>query len=214
MQPGCALGEMPWRVRSLKICATDKTCLLSSRKLKACLKKPECRTCMLSAPGLESSSSGFIFERLLCIGSPVLLTADSLVGLFCCRHFIPPKTKSNCNKCVMPTRNTQYLLSNFIWRSYSVNCIGYAIILSFSYAALSCRKAASFKLGSERRKYKGSHSVQLTVETITAFIGMGKGRKKLIFHTTVNLKKGNSHLDMWNYCVLVTINMSRLCIYI
>lgn len=38
---------------------------------------------MLTAPGLGNSSSGFILERLWCIGSPVLLTADSLVGLAC-----------------------------------------------------------------------------------------------------------------------------------
>lgn len=42
-------------------------------------------TWMLTAPGLGSSSSGFILERLWCMGSPVLLTADSLVGLVC-RH--------------------------------------------------------------------------------------------------------------------------------
>lgn len=40
-------------------------------------------TCTLTAPGLGNSSSGFILERLSCIGSPVLLTADSLVGLVC-----------------------------------------------------------------------------------------------------------------------------------
>lgn len=40
-------------------------------------------TCTLTAPGLGSSSSGFILERLWCIGSPVLVTADSLVGLIC-----------------------------------------------------------------------------------------------------------------------------------
>lgn len=40
-------------------------------------------TCTLTVPGLGSSSSGFILERLWCIGSPVLLTADSLVGLVC-----------------------------------------------------------------------------------------------------------------------------------
>lgn len=40
-------------------------------------------TCTLTAPGLGSSSSGFILERLWCIGSPVLVTADSLVGLVC-----------------------------------------------------------------------------------------------------------------------------------
>lgn len=39
-------------------------------------------TCMLMAPGLGSSSSGLSLERLWCMGSPVLLTADSLVGLF------------------------------------------------------------------------------------------------------------------------------------
>lgn len=38
---------------------------------------------MLTMPGLGNSSSGFILERLWCIGSPVLLTADSLVGLAC-----------------------------------------------------------------------------------------------------------------------------------
>ena len=33
------------------------------------------------APGLGRSSSGLSLERLWCMGSPVLLTADSLVGL-------------------------------------------------------------------------------------------------------------------------------------
>lgn len=46
---------------------------------------PPVLTWMLTAPGLGSSSSGFILERLWCMGSPVLLTADSLVGLVC-RH--------------------------------------------------------------------------------------------------------------------------------
>lgn len=53
-------------------------------------------TCTLPAPGLGRSSSGFILERLLCMGSPVLLTADSLVGLFCCRQgFFSPKRRQN-----------------------------------------------------------------------------------------------------------------------
>lgn len=45
--------------------------------------KPVCLTCWPRDPGLGRSSSGLILDRLLCIGSPVLLTADSLVGLLC-----------------------------------------------------------------------------------------------------------------------------------
>lgn len=41
----------------------------------------EVHTCTLTAPGLGGTSSGLSLERLWCMGSPVLLTADSLVGL-------------------------------------------------------------------------------------------------------------------------------------
>lgn len=76
------------------MCVTGKVHSPSSSKREGSGPESGCHTCMLPAPGLGRSSSGFILERLLCMGSPVLLTADSLVGLFCCRHvgfFIPPE---------------------------------------------------------------------------------------------------------------------------
>lgn len=146
---------------------------------------------MLPAPGLGRSSSGFILERLLCIGSPVLLTADSLVGLFCCRQlfvfcvfFFPPKkTKLDCDKYVAPNRNMQHLLSNFIWRSYTVNYIGYAITLCFNYIALTCGRAASLNLvmeqGGNRKESIWCNSL---LQTNAVFVRPGRGRKDLIFH--------------------------------
>lgn len=120
------------------------------------------------------------------MGSPVLLTADSLVGLFCCRQgfFFPKKkTKLDCDKYVAPNKNMQHLLSNFIWRGYTVNYIGYAITLCFNYIALTCGRAASLNLvmeqGGNRKDGIWCNSL---LQTNAVFVRPGRGRRNLIFH--------------------------------
>lgn len=135
---------------------TGKVHSPSSSKREGSWLEPGCHTCMLPAPGLGRSSSGFILERLLCMGSPVLLTADSLVGLFCCRQvgwfFFPQKkTKLDCDKYVTPNKNKQHLLGNFAWRSCIVNYTGYAITLFFDYIALTHGRAALLNLVAAQR---------------------------------------------------------------
>lgn len=72
----------------------------------------------------------------------ILLQAGLVVGVF----FPKKKTKLDCDKYVAPNKNKRHLLSNFIWRSYTVNYIGYAITLCFNYIALTCGRAASLNL--------------------------------------------------------------------
>lgn len=95
---GCPCVQYTKCKEPKNMCATGKVHFPSSSKREGSWLEPGCHTCMLPAPGLGRSSSGFILERLLCMGSPVLLTADSLVGLFCCRWvgvFFPPRRRQN-----------------------------------------------------------------------------------------------------------------------
>jgi len=140
------------RAESLQTRATGQVHFPSGSETKGLRLQPHRHTCTLPAPGLGRSSSGLILERLLCMGSPVLLTADSLVGLFCCRQgFFPQKkTKLDCNKYVAPKRNMQHLLRNFIWRRHTVNYIGYAITLCFNYTALTCGREVLLNLVMEQ----------------------------------------------------------------
>lgn len=64
--------------------------------------------------------------------------------------FPQKKTKLDCDKYVAPNKNMQHLLSNFIWRSYTVNYTGYAITLCFNYIALTCGRAASLNFAMEQ----------------------------------------------------------------
>lgn len=56
-------------------------CIFSHMYKHVHIQYVKMHTCMLTAPGLGGSSSALSLERLWCMGSPVLLTADSLVGL-------------------------------------------------------------------------------------------------------------------------------------
>lgn len=105
------------------------------------------------------------------------------VVLFLFFFFSPKKTKLDCDKYVAPNRNMQHLLSNFIWRSYTVNYTGYAITLCFNYIALTCGRAASLNLvmeqGGNRKESIWCNSL---LQTNAVFGGPGRGRKDLIFH--------------------------------
>lgn len=113
----------------------------------------------------------------------VLLRAVGALCCFCCVFFSPKKTKLDCDKYVAPNRNMQHLLSNFIWRSYTVNYTGYAITLCFNYIALTCGRAASLNLvmeqGGNRKESIWCNSL---LQTNAVFGGPGRGRKDLIFH--------------------------------
>lgn len=118
----------PW---ALAACACVGT-VFSSFLCYACIFQMYVRACVceahtwtLMAPGLGGSSSGLSLERLWCMGSPVLLTADSLVGLlwndFENTHMwkISKLTKNslytvnmNCFRC--KCRQTFFLSSNLI----------------------------------------------------------------------------------------------------
>lgn len=64
--------------------------------------------------------------------------------------FPQKKTKLDCDKYVAPNKNMQHLLSNFVWRSCTVNYIGYAITLFFNYIALTHGRAALLNLVAEQ----------------------------------------------------------------
>lgn len=61
----------------------------------------------------------------------------------------------------LQTKITQHLLSNFVWRSCTVNYIGYAITLLFNYIALTHGRAALLSLVAEQgRGWEGEHLMQ------------------------------------------------------
>lgn len=93
------------------------------------------------------------------------------------------KTKLDCDKYVAPNKNMQHLLSSFIWRSYTVNYIGYAITLCFNYTALARGRSASLNLvmeqGANRKKGIWCNS---SLQTNAVSVRPGRGRKNLISH--------------------------------
>lgn len=87
---------------------------------------------------------------LLCCSLQIHLWVYSAAGRWGLVFFPQKKTKLDCDKYVAPNKNMQHLLSNFAWRTCTVNYIGYAITLFFNYIALTHGRAALLNLVAEQ----------------------------------------------------------------
>lgn len=102
------------------------------------------------------------------------------------------KTKLDCDKYVAPNKNMQHLLSNFVWRSRTVNYIGYTITLFFNYMALTHWRAALLNLVAEQGgSGKGSVWWNCLLQTNVGFVRAMRGRTNLIFHLMTTLERQN-----------------------